>query len=103
MGVLVTIAPDNHAYVSVANLSNKNTFGVRRENGDAFGIAADVLNGERFASLFVTSIPSLTQFTFEHRTSPNPAKCSYYTATFTGTVADGHYVARLAGSGNCTH
>lgn len=102
VGILVTHR-DRQGYISVVNLQNKRSFDVYRDNGSLFTIPADTLGGRPFPSLFVTSIPSLTQFSFEHRTSPNPAKCSYYTATYSGTATAGSYQATLTGSGGCTY
>lgn len=102
VGILVTHR-DRVGYITVVNLKNKRSFEVYRDNGSLFTVPADTLNGRPFPSLFVTSIPSLTQFSFEHRTSPNPPKCSYYTATYAGTATEGSYTATLTGSGGCTY
>ncbi|MGV3526164.1 MAG: hypothetical protein ACO1RX_18235 [Candidatus Sericytochromatia bacterium] len=100
VGVMVVVR-NSRGFMEVVNLQNKNRFDVLDINGDPFDVPADTLGGKPFPSLFVIDIPSLTTFTFDHRISPNPAVCNNYTATFTGTVSDGHYVARRTAQGAC--
>lgn len=104
VGVMVSYS-EGLAYMTVVNLQNKRTYPVFRSNDETFAIVPDTLNGKPFPSLFITAIPSLTQFTFEHRTSPNPPRCTYYTATYldNNTPSRPIYEAKPTGNGSCTY
>lgn len=95
---------DSTAYMKVVNLNNQNEYNLVRADGSAFSVPVDILNSRPFASLFVVSIPSLTQIVFEHRTKPSPPTCTRYQADFQGTVDDGSYVAKVISTGSsCTY
>ncbi len=95
VGVLVVVR-NNRGFMEVVNLENKNRFPVVfASNREPFSVAADTLGGKPFPSIFVGEISSLTQFKFDHRVSPSTGRCTEYTASFSGTVSDGLYLATV--------
>lgn len=102
VGVLVVVR-NSRGYMEVVNLENKRRYPVvHNTNGEDFSVPTDTLNSKPFPSLFVIKIASLTEFSFDHRVSPNPAKCNRYEAKFSGTAASGKYIATKQGeTGSC--
>ncbi len=99
VGVMVVVR-NAKGYMEVVNLDNKKRFPVVYDStSEAFNVPTDTLGGKAFASLFVGEIASLTEFKFDHRTSPSPEKCNRYTATYQNTSGGGEYRAAKTGEG----
>ena len=102
VGVLIVVR-NARGYMEVVNLNNGRRFPVvHSTDGSPFSVETATLGGKPFPSLFVLEIPSLTEFSFDHRFPGATPKCNRYNVTYKGTATAGTNTATKQGeTGAC--